>query len=45
MDVDIVDGEIVEKVEVESLFESIFEIVDDFEIIEDLGNEVVEFKE
>lgn len=45
VDVDTVDGETVEKVEAESLLESIPEIVDDPEIIEDLGNEVVEFKE
>ena len=45
VDFDTVDGETVVKVEAESLPERSPEIVDDPEIIEDLGNEVVEFKE
>ena len=45
VDLGTVDGETVVKVEAESLPESSPEIIDDPEIIEDLGNEVVEFKE
>lgn len=45
VDFDTVDGETVGKVEAESSPESSPEIVDDPEIIEDLGNEVVAFKE
>ena len=44
-DFDTVDGETVVKLEAESLSESSPEIVDNPEIIEDLGNEVLEFKE
>jgi len=45
VDFDTVDGETVVKIEAESSPESSSEIVDDPEIIEDLGNEVVAFKE